>query len=85
MMMQLQQLLYPLQLCAEQGVGDGLEEVIQGGYFIAVDGKLGQLGNEYDEYPVIPLPDPLCSGHAVHMGHVDIQKDQIPFRLVGVQ
>ena len=67
-----------LQLQGEGVVGKGLENIVEGVDIVAVDSKLGRLGDEHDGDILVGLADFLCDIDAVvFLGEDDVQKDEI--------
>ena len=50
-------------------------------HLIALADKIRQAGQKGDLYPPVAFPDFPCQFHAVHLGHLDIQQENIPKRL----
>ena len=65
------------QLEGEGKVVHGLEHEAQRLHLVAADGILGHVGDEEEQHLAVGLPDLPGGGHAVQMGHLDVQQYQV--------
>lgn len=70
------------QMQGKGGVLQWLQDIIQCVDRIALDGVLGQIGNENDNDPGINAANLPGRLHSVEKGHFHVQKEQIILRLV---
>lgn len=65
------------QLEGEGKVVHGLEHEAKRLHLVAADGILGHVGDEEEQHLAVGLPDLPGGGHAVQMGHLDVQQYQV--------
>ena len=75
----------PPHLDAEIVIRHGLDDKIEGGDFVPLDGELRHAGDEDEDGVAVPLAQLCRRLHAVHARHHDIHEDDVVFRAVFFQ